>query len=67
MRDLILLPVILLDLVLELLSAHSDECVVVTSVVLQLQLVHVDDAVTHAVHEVLEHNKIGITCNIRRS
>lgn len=52
-RDLVLLPVVLLHLVLEQLHARPDECLVVTGVVLEAALAHVDDVRAHAVQEVL--------------
>ena len=53
LRDLGLLPDVLLHLVLDLLAPRLDESVVISSVVLELLLVHVDHAVAHAVQEIL--------------
>lgn len=52
-RDLVLLPVVLLHLVLEQLHARPDERLVVTRVVLEAALAHVDDVRAHTVQEVL--------------
>lgn len=53
MRDLVLLPVVLLHLVLEQLHARAHERLVVTRVVLEPALAHVHDVGAHSVQEVL--------------
>lgn len=52
-RDLVLLPVVLLHLVLEQLHARAHERLVVAGVVLEPPLAHVHYVCAHAVQEIL--------------
>ena len=51
--NLVLFPIVLLHLVLEQLTPGLDKSVVVTSVVIQNQIIEVNYSVAHAIHEVL--------------
>lgn len=51
--NLVLLPLVLLHLVFQQLKARPHKGIIITTIVLQFFLVHVDHIGTHAIEEVL--------------